>query len=186
MDQLTARLLDIYGTKATRRYGLSKVTQLQHALQGAAMAEAACESDAMVVAALLHDIGHMVHGLGEDPALAGIDDRHEALSAAWLAEYFGPQVTEPVRLHVQAKRYLCASDRDYLSLLSDDSVRSLHLQGGPMNEAEARAFCQQDAADQAVRLRLYDDRAKDPQAATPPFEHFLAAIERARLHSAVR
>jgi len=184
MDQLAARLLDLYGTKATRRYGLSQVNQLQHALQGAAMAQAAGEPDAMVVATLLHDIGHMVHALGEDPARLGIDDRHEVLSAEWLSDFFGPQVTEPVRLHVQAKRYLCAIDPDYFSLLSDDSVRSLALQGGPMTPAEAQAFRQLEASDQAVRLRQYDDRAKDPQAVTPPFEHFLAVIDRARLRPA--
>jgi phosphonate degradation associated HDIG domain protein len=184
MDQLAARLLDLYGTKATRRYGLSQVNQLQHALQGAAMAQAAGEPDAMVVATLLHDIGHMVHALGEDPARVGIDDRHEVLSAEWLSDFFGPQVTEPVRLHVQAKRYLCAIDPDYFSLLSDDSVRSLALQGGPMTPAEAQAFRQLEASDQAVRLRQYDDRAKDPQAVTPPFEHFLAVIDRVRLRPA--
>ena len=184
MDQRAVRLLDLYGTKATRCYGLSQVNQLQHALQGAAMAQAAGEPDAMVVATLLHDIGHMVHALGEDPARVGIDDRHELLSAAWLAEYFGPQVTEPVRLHVQAKRYLCAIDPDYFSLLSDDSVRSLALQGGPMTHDEVRAFEQLEGAEQAVRLRRYDDRAKDPQAVTPPFEHFFAAIDRVRLRPA--
>lgn len=126
--------------KGSRRYGLAAVSQLQHALQAALLAEQSGGDAALVTAALLHDIGHMVHGLGEDPAAAGVDDRHEELGRAYLATLFGPAVTEPVRLHVAAKRYLCATEPDYFDTLSPDSVRSLALQGGPCRPRKCRHF----------------------------------------------
>ena len=171
------RLLDIYTHKATRSYGLSKVNQLQHALQCASLAEAQGGPASLVVAVLLHDIGHMIHDFGEDPGRKGIDDRHEERAAEWLSAYFGPEVTEPIRLHVPAKRYLCAADPDYFSKLAEDSVRSLALQGGPMSSDEVAAFRGILYHDEAVRLRRYDDLAKDPNAVTPDFEHFLPAID---------
>jgi predicted HD phosphohydrolase len=90
--------------KAEGRYGLTLINQQQHALQAAWLAEQEARGDALVTAALLHDVGHLVHDLGENPADAGIDDRHEELGHAWLANHFGPEVTEPVRLHVAAKQ----------------------------------------------------------------------------------
>jgi predicted HD phosphohydrolase len=179
-DDLTTALLDIYGSKATARYGLSRINQLQHALQSGALAESRGESDEGVVAALLHDVGHMIHDLGEDPAREGVDDRHEARASAWLSRWFGEGVVGPIALHVAAKRWLCATDPAYFGTLSGDSVRSLALQGGPMSPAEAAAFEREPAFRGAVRLRLIDDLAKDPHATPPPFEHFLAAIDRAR------
>ena len=98
--------------KAEGRYGLTFINQQQHALQAAWLAEQEARGDALVTAALLHDIGHLVHNLGDNPADAGIDDQHEALGNAWLVNHFGPEVTEPVRLHVAAKRYLCAVEPD--------------------------------------------------------------------------
>lgn len=173
MTGLRQDLLRVYAGRATRRYGLSAVSQLQHALQAAALAEAAGESPALILAALLHDVGHMIHELGEDPAARGIDDRHEEIGADWLARHFGPDVAEPVRLHVPAKRYLCAAEADYFGKLSPDSVRSLALQGGPMSADEVAAFDRDPHAEAAKRLRRYDEGAKDPNAATPDFEHFL-------------
>jgi phosphonate degradation associated HDIG domain protein len=172
-------IVDIYRQKATARYGLSMVNQLQHALQSATLAEARAEPASLVAAALLHDLGHMIHELGEDPASGGIDDTHEERAAQWLSADFGPEVTEPIRLHVPAKRYLCAVDPFYFGKLSEDSVRSLALQGGPMSLAEVEAFRRQPHHDAAVRLRQIDDLAKDPAAVTPPFEHFLPAIDQA-------
>lgn len=175
-DPLRQELLDIFTGRATRRYGLSAVNQLQHALQAAALAEADSAPPATVLASLLHDVGHMIHGLGEDPAGRGIDDQHEALGAAWLSARFGPEVSEPVRLHVAAKRYLCAVEADYFGKLSSDSVRSLGLQGGPMSADEIEAFRRNPLHDEAVRLRRYDEAAKDPHAATPDFDYFLRHV----------
>jgi phosphonate degradation associated HDIG domain protein len=159
--------------KGSRRYGLSDVSQLQHALQAALLAEQCGCDVALVTAALLHDIGHMVHDLGENPAEAGIDDRHEELGSAWLAALFGSEVTEPVRLHVPAKRYLCATEPDYFAKLSPDSVLSLKLQGGPMSPDEVAAFGALPHAAAAVRLRRFDEDAKVAGLPTPPVAHFL-------------
>lgn len=173
---LTGQLLAIYTQRATRRYGLSAVNQLQHALQAATLAQRAGETPAMIVATLLHDIGHMIHGLGENPAAEGVDDRHEVAGADWLAQHFGVAVSEPVRLHVPAKRYLVATQPGYAQALSSDSVRSLALQGGPMSPAEIDAFDRLPFADDARRLRRFDEAAKDPQAVTPAFEAFLPLV----------
>jgi predicted HD phosphohydrolase len=101
---IIAEIRHLLEQKANGQYGLTLINQQQHALQAATLAEREGHADALVAAALLHDIGHMVHDLGENPADAGIDDRHEELGHAWLVNYFGPDVTEPVRLHVAAKR----------------------------------------------------------------------------------
>ena len=180
MSDLRQELLDIFVGRATKRYGLSGVNQLQHALQCAAHAEADDAPPATVLACLLHDVGHMIHTLGDSPAARGIDDVHEQLGADWLAERFGPEVSEPVRLHVAAKRYLCAVEPDYFAKLSADSVRSLALQGGPMSADEATAFRANRLHAEAVRLRRYDEAAKDPHAATPDADHFLRHVEACR------
>ncbi|MBV8190997.1 MAG: metal-dependent phosphohydrolase [Alphaproteobacteria bacterium] len=179
-DPLRQELLEVFQGRATRRYGLSAVSQLQHALQAAALAEAGGAPPATVLASLLHDVGHMIHDLGEDPAGRGIDDVHEERGARWLAERFGPDVSEPVRLHVAAKRYLCAVEPDYFGKLSADSVRSLGLQGGPMSADEVEAFRKIPQYAEAVRLRRYDDAAKDPQASTHDFDHFLRHVPACR------
>ncbi|MCA3262702.1 MAG: HD domain-containing protein [Telmatospirillum sp.] len=168
-----AELLDIFGKRATARYGLAAVNQLQHALQSATLAERQGETPAKIVAALLHDVGHMVHPLGETPAVQGIDDRHEACGADWLAAQFGPAVSEPVLLHVAAKRFLVAAEPAYFARLSSDSIRSLELQGGAMDTTEQAAFRAQPYFEAAVRLRRIDEAAKDPNARTPEFTYFL-------------
>lgn len=175
-DPLRQELLDIFVGRATRRYGLSEINQLQHALQSAALAEADNAPPATVLAALLHDVGHMIHDLGEDPASRGVDDVHEALGADWLVERFGPEVSEPVRLHVTAKRYLCTVEADYFGKLAPDSVRSLELQGGLMSPDEVEAFRANPHHAEAVRLRRYDEEAKDPHARTPNFDHYLRHV----------
>lgn len=179
-DPLRQELLDIFVGRATRRYGLSEINQLQHALQSAALAEADDAPPATVLAALLHDVGHMIHGLGEDPASRGLDDVHEELGAKWLAERFGPEVSEPVRLHVSAKRYLCTVEPDYFGKLAPDSVRSLKLQGGLMSADEVEAFQANPHYAEAVRLRRYDEEAKDPRARTPDFDHYLRHVPTCR------
>jgi predicted HD phosphohydrolase len=118
----------------------------------------------------------MVHDLGEHPAAKGIDDQHELLGADWLARYFGDDVTEPVRLHVAAKRYLCTVEADYFFNLSKDSVESLELQGGRMSEAEIADFQKSAYWKDAVALRRIDEMAKDPKGPMPPFEDFSPEI----------
>jgi phosphonate degradation associated HDIG domain protein len=159
--------------KGEGRYGLSDVNQREHALQAAWLAERSGCDAALIVAALLHDIGHMVHDLGENPAGEGIDDRHEQTGYDFLRHHFGSSVTEPVRLHVAAKRYLCAAEPDYFGRLSPDSVLSLSLQGGPMDEREAAAFAALPHACAAVQLRRFDEAAKATGLVTPAVGHFL-------------
>lgn len=163
------------------QYGQEAVTQLEHALQCAQLAEQAGAPAASVVAALLHDVGHLIHDLGDDAALRGIDDRHEFSGAAILARWFGPDVTEPVRLHVDAKRWLCRAEESYLSTLSPASVRTLGLQGGIFGDAEADAFIAQPYARAAVEVRRWDDIGKVEGLATPPLSHYRAVAEAVRL-----
>ena len=148
------------------------VTVSEHMLQTAALAARDHAADDLVAAALLHDYGHLVHDLPEDAAERGIDTRHEDLGVELLARWFPPSVTEPIRLHVAAKRYLVAVDPEYLETLSPASLLSLELQGGPMSEDESAAFEALPHADAACRLRRYDDAGKDPDADMPPLESY--------------
>lgn len=173
LPNLADEISDIYLGRAGRPYGLYGINQLQHALQSAMHAERAGLSSAMVMACLLHDVGHMIHGLGEAPAEKGVDDRHEALGADWLARRFPEAVFEPVRLHVQAKRYLCAAEPEYERALASDSRLSLALQGGALSREQQAQFLQTPFADQAIRLRRIDELAKDKNAVTPDLTAFL-------------
>jgi phosphonate degradation associated HDIG domain protein len=153
--QITA-FFDRYGTLM---YG-EAITQIDHALQCGQLAVEAGEDDALVVAALLHDIGQFVDNSGDAAVTAGVDARHEHIGADYLARWFGPEVTEPVRLHVAAKRYLCATAPGYAERLSGASTLSLALQGGAMNAHEEAAFEANPWFARAVRLRHYDDQGK--------------------------
>ncbi len=168
----------IYLDRGRKRYGLEDVNQLEHALQAAAAAERAGEGPEMIIAALTHDVGHMVHALGENPAADGVDDWHENVGADWLAARLPAAVSEPVRLHVEAKRYLCAAEPGYLDQLAPDSVTSLKLQGGPMPEAEHARFLARPYAADAVRLRRYDEMAKEAGASVPELAHVLGHLDR--------
>ena len=114
-DPIITHIHGLLEGKANGRYGLHDVTQRQHALQAAMFAEKDGHAAPLITASLLHDIGHLVHDLGENPAGRGVDDRHEQVGHDFLAQWFGPEVTEPVRLHVAAKRFLCATEADYLA-----------------------------------------------------------------------
>lgn len=156
------------------------VTALEHALQCAQLAEWAHADDALVAAALLHDLGHLVEA---ERRLGDGDNLHEMRALPLLSEAFGATVVEPIRLHVQAKRYLVATDARYLATLSAASVHSLHLQGGAMNRDEVLLFESRPYAGDAVTLRRWDDLAKRPRKRTPPLAHYLGllrAIDRRR------
>lgn len=157
-------------------YGGEPVTQREHALQCAALAHAAGADDALVLAALLHDVGHLLDLRFFSADGPTEDLRHEEVGAALLAERYGPAVAEPVRLHVAAKRHL-AGNPGWLSRLSDASRHSLALQGGPFTEAERAAFLALPGAADAVRLRRWDDAAKVPGAEVPDLERW-ASLER--------
>jgi phosphonate degradation associated HDIG domain protein len=154
-------VMDLLAERGGADYGDERVTQLAHALQAAGLAEAEGAPPPLVAAALLHDLGHLLA-----KRRAGEDDRHEQIAAGALAKLFGPEVAEPVRLHVDAKRWLCAAEPKYFATLSPGSVRSLALQGGPFEPKEAARFARQPHAEAATRLRRWDDRAKVPEAPT--------------------
>ena len=168
----------LYEQHGAGMYAGELVTQLEHALQAAHFAEQAGESPSLVAAALLHDVGHLTHSFDEDCAEQGIDDEHEATGAQWLHEAgFGPDVTEPIRLHVPAKRYLCAVDSAYFEQLSDASRLSLKLQGGPLDESGVERFRSNRFFEAAVRLRGFDEQAKQVDLKTPTLSHFMEIVD---------
>jgi phosphonate degradation associated HDIG domain protein len=169
----------LFAEKGDSAYGGESVSQLEHALQAAALARPDGASAALITAALLHDVGHLLHDLPDDAPDRGVDDAHEALAARWLSRWFGPDVIEPIRLHVDAKRYLCAVEPEYLRRLSEPSVVSLRLQGGPMATEEVRAFRESPHLADAVALRRWDDEAKDPELTVPGLESYVPTIEEA-------
>jgi gamma-butyrobetaine dioxygenase len=177
-------IAELFASAGAADYLGEPVTVATHLLQAGALAEQAGAPSALVAAALLHDVGHL---RGDDALadgievsgrelMAGTDNNHGERGAQWLAQWFPESVTEPVRLHVAAKRYLCAAEPSYFGQLSEASVYTLSVQGGPMTEAEAAEFERSPHAADAIAVRRWDDQAKDPSAATPGFPHFRALL----------
>jgi phosphonate degradation associated HDIG domain protein len=171
----------LHGHKPYEGRRREDVNALEHALQCAHLAELAGAPDALVAAALLHDIGHFdVQADQDDDQRADlgddVDDRHEERAARWLLPIFGAAVAEPVRLHVSAKRCLVAIDPHYAERLSPASVHSLALQGGAMNRPEAAAFQTLAHAEDALLLRRWDEAAKMSGRLTPPLAHYLGVL----------
>jgi gamma-butyrobetaine dioxygenase len=167
MDKI-AELIAMFETKGTAQYGGEAVSQVQHALQCAALAERDGAPGALVAAALLHDVGHLL----AKPAAESENDKHEDIGWGYLKSVFGPGVSEPVRLHVDAKRWLCAVEAPYFATLSPASVRSLEFQGGPFTPGEATAFGDRPYSADAIQVRRWDDRAKDPSVVTKPLSAY--------------
>ncbi len=174
VDALFERL----ATRGNGAYGLSSVTQLEHALQSAALAKARGLGPAATIGALFHDIGHLRTATDQALADRGIDDRHEYVSAHFLERLFGSDVSEPVRLHVLAKRYLSTVERGYLDRLSPDSVRSLQLQGGRMSADEVSAFEAEPYFELCLELRRIDEEAKVPGREVPGLDHYRPIADR--------
>lgn len=175
-SEVADEIARLFETRGGSMYGGEGVTQLEHALQAAALAESNGADAATIAAALLHDVGHVLHDLPDDAPDQGVDDVHEELGDRWLKKYFGPKVSEPVRMHVEAKRYLCAVEPQYQDQLSPPSVQSLMLQGGPFTAEQAREFERHPLFEQAVMVRRWDDEAKVPELETPNLEHFLQYV----------
>jgi phosphonate degradation associated HDIG domain protein len=181
MSLTIADIEKIFGEHGALGYSGEPVTQLEHALQAAKLAEDEGAGDELVTAALLHDLGHMLNPLGETPTARGIDDTHQYFAIPFLRGVFSEAVIEPIRLHVDAKRALCALEGDYFEALSADSKRSLKLQGGIYSQPEADEFLAQPYAEDAIRVRRWDDEAKVAGAITPPLTHYLEIARRAAL-----
>ena len=171
----------LFARRGAEQYSGEPVTQQEHALQTAARAEAAGADDELITACLLHDLGHLLHELGTTPTLRGLDDHHQHAALPLLRGLFSPRVLGAIALHVDAKRYLCATRAGYEAALSADSQRSLVLQGGVHTATQAAAFITRPGAGDAVQLRQWDDLAKVQAATTPPLAHFLARARRCAL-----
>jgi len=183
MTTLTANTIvdfigDIFARRGAESYLGERVTMSQHMLQAALLAEQAGAAEPVIVSALLHDIGHYTNEFPEDALAQGTDNLHEEAGARVLAPFFPTSVTDPIRHHVAAKRYLCATDPDYFGKLSEASVHTLNLQGGPMSDLEATAFAQEPNLDAIVQVRIWDDQGKDPAITTPGFDHYAPMIQR--------
>lgn len=177
MSLSIADIVHLFETKGHAQYDGEPVTQLEHALQSAHCAEQAGSSSALIAAALLHDLGHLLHDLPGSPTQAGVDDLHQYRCIPFLRGLFGEATLAPIRLHVDAKRYLCAREPGYLESLSPDSARSLVLQGGVFDAAQAEAFGAQPHAQDAVALRRWDDLAKSADARVPDLAHFVRHLD---------
>jgi phosphonate degradation associated HDIG domain protein len=160
----------LYAGRGGLTYG-EGVSQLEHALQCAGLAQADRAPPSLIIAALLHDIGHLLEA--EDLAQDGIDDRHESIGARALKGLFGEAVWKPIALHVAAKRYLCFKDAGYIQALSPASQQSLALQGGPLNSVQAAVFERQSYWREATALRRFDDMGKSDDPAVRTFADFI-------------
>lgn len=174
--QISAKIADLFHRRGASEYGGEAVTQQEHALQSALLAEQAGASPELILASLLHDVGHLLHNLADDAPDEGIDDVHEQLGNKWLQRFFTPAVCEPVKNHVAAKRYLCAVDPAYMAELSPPSIQSLALQGGPFDVTEVQQFEAETFFKESVQLRRWDDTAKIVGLETPDVAHYLSYV----------
>jgi phosphonate degradation associated HDIG domain protein len=168
----------IFQRRGNEAYFGEHVSMTEHSLQAAYFGREESAPDSLVLAALLHDIGHLVEEVPDELADWTSDAQHEETGARWLAERFVPEVCEPVRLHVAAKRYLCATDPNYVAMLSQASVVTLRLQGGGMRPEEILQFETQRGFQEAIRLRRWDDQGKVAGLKTPGLAEYRALIEK--------
>jgi len=173
-----AEVLALYGPRGGAAYFGERVSMTEHGLQAAHFARTEKAPDALVVAALLHDVGHLIETVPDSIEDWRSDAHHEETGARWLSQRFCAEVSQPVRLHVPAKRYLCATDAHYFAMLSTASVHTLRLQGGPMSAEEVARFETQPYFREAVRVRRWDDQGKVAGLKTPPLEAYAPLIER--------
>ena len=177
-DNIVAFIGDIFARRGGEEYLGEGVTMAEHMLQAAHLAEQNGESDTVIVAALLHDIGHFTSEFGTFSMSDTQDKYHDAAGAVVAEPFFPRVVTDCVRLHVAAKRYLCAVDPGYFAKLSPASVHSLRLQGGPMTDEQVARFSQNPNLEDVIKVRLVDDAGKVTGARTPDFAHYAPLVQR--------
>jgi gamma-butyrobetaine dioxygenase len=170
-------IFSLYAARGAAAYFGEAVSMTEHGLQAAHFAELAGMRESVVIAALLHDVGHLIATVPDEIEEWTVDARHEATGARWLGDRFGPDVSEPVRLHVRAKRYLCTTDPAYFSQLSPASVHTLRLQGGPMSAEEVAGFEAEPGYRDAIAVRRCDDRGKVAGLATRRFDDYRALLD---------
>lgn len=186
MSMTLPEVVSLLERRGQNQYGMEAINQLEHALQCADLAEKAGETPETVVASLLHDLGHLLAAEREGAKDHNTqqDDLHQYMALPFIRTLFPDAVLEPIRLHVDAKRYLCFIDAGYWADLSPASKHSLELQGGVFSEAEAQAFMTQPFAAEAVRLRRYDDLAKVPAKVVPSLDFYNSHLQQVALTAA--
>ncbi|CUJ90188.1 HD domain-containing protein [Shimia thalassica] len=177
-SNIVAFLDDIFTRRGGEEYLGEPVTMAEHMLQGATIAEQNGQPDEIIVGALLHDIGHFTSEFGTFTMDDTEDRFHEDAGAEVLDRFFPPVITECVRQHVAAKRFLCATKPEYLKRLSDASVHSLNLQGGPMSPQEVAEFEQNPFLKEIIQVRYLDEAGKRDDMETPPFSHFAPRVQK--------
>ena len=177
-DTIVAFIGEILNRRGAESYLGEQVTMSEHMLQGAQLAEKAGAPDIMVAGALLHDIGHYTNEFPEDALEKGTDTLHEEAGAVVLDPFFPAAVTDCIRWHVAAKRYLCATDPGYFARLSSASVHTLNLQGGPMDKGEVDSFAKHPNLEAILQVRMWDDEGKVKNMPTPPFEYYAPLLQR--------
>ena len=175
---VTSEIVNLFSSRGTAAYFGEPVSIVEHSLQAAHFAQRDGAGDALIVATLLHDVGHLIHDAPDDIADWHSDAQHELAGSSWLSQWFEPLVTDPVRLHVAAKRYLCATSPSYFDRLSPASVVTLRLQGGPMTKAEQEVFRAEPNFRDALRLRLWDEQGKVAGLVTSSLADYRDLIER--------
>ena len=181
-EQIIDFIFDLFTRRGAEEYMGEPVSMAQHMEQSAACAVADNASDDLIVASLLHDIGHFVGDFPIDALENGVDNLHEIAGALFLESYFPASVTEPIRLHVAAKKYLCAVDQSYFKHLSAASIQSLDVQGGPMTGAEVSEFESNPYHQSAIKARLYDDDGKVAGLDIQPVSSYRKKLESLLLH----
>ncbi len=172
------QIIEVFQRRGAENYGSEAVSQQQHAIQTALLAKRDGAGKSLIVAALLHDIGHILENIPLPKHTAqSFDDKHETRAYFWLLEHFGHRVADPVRLHVAAKRYLCTVDPSYCEKLSPTSRKSFFDQGGNLSPEEKTAFERENHYFEALQLRRWDDEAKDPTISTPGIEEFIEPLQ---------
>lgn len=177
-EEFKAAITNLFENHGGDLYGGEEITQITHALQCAQVAENSGAAPYLIVAALLHDVGHLLHDEFEQAQERNEDKYHEDLGADFLARWFDKKVTDPVRLHVASKRYLVTTRPGYAATLSPASTHTLAIQGGEMNDEEVKKFEANPSWKDAVKVRYWDDLGKDPDMKPASLEHFLAYADK--------
>jgi predicted HD phosphohydrolase len=176
-DQIIEEILGAFEAGGDLDYG-ENISMREHMLQTACLAETDGHDERSIVAALLHDYGHLVCNQPNDIFFEGSDNFHETLGARALEGWFDEEIVGAVRLHVDAKRYLCAANPQYRAKLSDASIMTLEVQGGPMNAEEMARFREHTGYEMALTIRVYDDLGKEPKMARPDLPHYVPMLRR--------
>ena len=177
-DNIVNFIGDIFKRCGDEEYLGEPVTMAEHMLQGATLAEQNGQPEIIIVSALLHDVGHFTSEFGMFSMDDTKDKYHEDAGAEVLKDYFPSVVTDCVRYHVAAKRYLCATQPSYLDRLSEASIHSLKLQGGPMNEGEVCEFEKNPNLKEIIAVRFLDEAGKQEDMKTPTFAYFAPMVQR--------